>query len=89
MATVFQGVGAATALSASRSVDSRKFHLPSGRSLSERKSSFLVVRSEGRVVPGTYARGRRAEQLITNAVATKADSSAASTTSKPGYDSLL
>lgn len=87
MATVLQGVGAATALSASKAVEARKFHLPSRRSLSGRKGSSLVVRSEGQRVSGL--RARRAEQLITNAVAAKADSSASSTASKPGHELLL
>nr|XP_023901045.1 pyruvate dehydrogenase E1 component subunit beta-3, chloroplastic-like [Quercus suber]POE50004.1 pyruvate dehydrogenase e1 component subunit beta-3, chloroplastic [Quercus suber] len=84
MATI---VGAATALSASKSFDSRKLRLPSRRSLpvSERKGSFLVVRSDGSEVHKDH----RAQKLIANAVATKADSSAASTASKPGYDSFF
>ncbi|KAG6639319.1 hypothetical protein CIPAW_10G090900 [Carya illinoinensis] len=69
MATLFQGVSAATAFSTSKFLDSSKFQLPSRRSLSERNASFLVVRSDGRVVPRSNARGRRAVQLITNAVA--------------------
>lgn len=162
MAAVFQGLGAVTALSVPNSLESRKFLVPSRKSLSgfssagflcdtkcgclwrledyvyllmcifdfwlvwfdtERKASFLVVRSDGRLVPRSNVRGRRAEQLITNAVAvnhllpfiiiwlnyiwfflfwslsfdsvcrcflqTKPDSSAASTTSKPGYASFL
>ncbi|PON69143.1 hypothetical protein TorRG33x02_259700 [Trema orientale] len=92
MATIFQGLGATTALSPkSNSLDSTKLHVPSSRtSLSGRKVSFFCIRSEGKLSPnpGSNPRARRADQLVANAVATKADSSAASTASKPGYDSF-
>ncbi|KAF2316712.1 hypothetical protein GH714_042053 [Hevea brasiliensis] len=88
MTTIFRGLGA---LTASNSFDSKKLQLPSPRSFSERKASFLLVRSDGSVNLnlGSNSRARRAEQLITNAVATKADGSAASTASKPGHELLL
>ncbi|GMP71840.1 hypothetical protein CsSME_00030097 [Camellia sinensis var. sinensis] len=87
MAVVFQGIGATTAISSANSLDSKKFHFSSRTSISsERKARFLVVRSDGRSNSGPNP---RAEQLITKAVATKADSSTASTGSKPGHELLL
>ncbi|KAK9936791.1 hypothetical protein M0R45_013615 [Rubus argutus] len=56
---------------------------------SREESELLVVRSDAGVNPGPNARARRADQLITNAVATKADAAAASTASKPGHELLL
>ncbi|KAM5587651.1 pyruvate dehydrogenase E1 component subunit beta-3, chloroplastic [Rosa sericea] len=83
MATVFGATSAAISVSS----NSRKLHLPSRRSLPGRKASFLVVRSDAGANPN--ARPRRADQLITNAVATKADAAAASAPSKPGHELLL
>ncbi|GMN43235.1 hypothetical protein TIFTF001_012439 [Ficus carica] len=83
MATLFQSLGTVTALSSDNSFDSStKFLVPSRRSLSERKASFVCVRSEMKPNP----RARRADHLVMNAVATKADSSASSTGSKHGYE---
>ncbi|KAF2305438.1 hypothetical protein GH714_005285 [Hevea brasiliensis] len=95
MATVFHGLGAAMGLTASNSFDCKKLLLPSRRSFLgsgfilnffERKASLLLVRSDGsgNLNVGSNSRARRAEQLITNAVATKADNSAPSTASKSG-----
>ncbi|PKI31131.1 hypothetical protein CRG98_048473, partial [Punica granatum] len=81
MAATFQGLGAATALSLSGSFDSKRLHLLSRRSLSGRKTNFLVVRSDGRIVSSSMP-ARRSQQFIANAVATKADQAAASTASK-------
>ncbi|PPR83436.1 hypothetical protein GOBAR_AA37274 [Gossypium barbadense] len=70
MAAIFQGVGAAAALSSSpsNSFDSKKFVFSPCRSFSVRKgASFAVVRSDGRV--NLNPKGRRAQQLISNAVA--------------------
>ncbi|KAH7568565.1 hypothetical protein JRO89_XS06G0015700 [Xanthoceras sorbifolium] len=87
MAAIFQGLGAAAALSPSNCFDSNKLHLHSRRSLSGRKASFFVVRSDGSVNFASNSRGHKAQQLITNAVATKAENSAAST--KAGHELLL
>ncbi|XP_021912627.1 pyruvate dehydrogenase E1 component subunit beta-3, chloroplastic-like [Carica papaya] len=81
MAAIFQGVGAATALSHSKNFNPRF--------VSARKASFVVVRSDANVKFGSNLRGRKAEQFTTNAVATKADNSAISSTSKPGHELLL
>uniref|UniRef100_A0A6N2NFV9 pyruvate dehydrogenase (acetyl-transferring) n=1 Tax=Salix viminalis TaxID=40686 RepID=A0A6N2NFV9_SALVM len=91
MATIFQGLGGAAL---TNSFNSKKLLLPSSRrSLAERKaSSLLVVRSDGSVNLNLWSsngRGRRVDQLITNAVATKADTSSASSASKPGHELLL
>lgn len=88
MGAVSQCFGAAAALSVS-SVNSRKLHLPSRRSFPGRKANFFVVRSDAGVSSGSNSKPRRADQLITNAVATKADGAAASTASKPGHELLL
>ncbi|KAL5754297.1 hypothetical protein ACOSP7_022517 [Xanthoceras sorbifolium] len=69
MAAIFQGLGAVTALSPSNCFDSNKLHHPSRRSLSGRKASFFVVRSDGSVNFASNSRGHKAKQLITNAVA--------------------
>ncbi|KAG5247626.1 pyruvate dehydrogenase E1 component [Salix suchowensis] len=97
MATIFQGLGgagAAAAAALTNSFNSKKLLLPSSRrSLAERKaSSLLVVRSDGSVnlnLGSSNGRARRVDQLITNAVATKADTSSASSASKPGHELLL
>ncbi|KAI3764203.1 hypothetical protein L2E82_14206 [Cichorium intybus] len=90
MASIFQGVGAATALSSSTSFDTKKFQLSSRRSLSERKPSFVVVRSSAaKKDSGSSRTGGRADHLVTNAVATKSENPAASTASKPGHELLL
>ncbi|KAK8551404.1 hypothetical protein V6N12_040047 [Hibiscus sabdariffa] len=90
MAAIFQGVGAAAALpsSPSYSFDSNKSVFSPRRSFSVRKgASFAVVRSDGTV--NLNPKDRRAQLLISNAVATKADSAAASSSSKPGHELLL
>ncbi|GMP73612.1 hypothetical protein CsSME_00031315 [Camellia sinensis var. sinensis] len=69
MAVVFQGIGAATALSSTNAFDSKRLLFSSRISLLERKSSFFVVRSDGRLKFGSNPRDRKADQLITNAVA--------------------
>ncbi|KAJ6766291.1 DEHYDROGENASE RELATED [Salix purpurea] len=97
MATIFQGLGgagAAAAAALTSSFNSKKLLLPSSRrSPAERKaSSLLVVRSDGSVnlnLGSSNGRARRVDQLITNAVATKADTSSASSASKPGHELLL
>ncbi|KAL4586322.1 hypothetical protein LXL04_010958 [Taraxacum kok-saghyz] len=90
MASIFQGVGAATALSSSTSFDTKKFQFSSRRSLPERKTSFVVVRSgASKMDNGSNRTGGRADHLVTNAVATKYDNPAASTASKPGHELLL
>ncbi|KAJ9565797.1 hypothetical protein OSB04_001763 [Centaurea solstitialis] len=86
MASIFQGVGR----TATSSFDTKKFHLSSRRPISERKVSFVVVRSDAaKVNPGLSKIGGRADQLVTNAVATKPDTSAASTASKSGFLGIL
>ncbi|KAE8715344.1 Pyruvate dehydrogenase E1 component subunit beta-3 [Hibiscus syriacus] len=90
MAAIFHGVGAAASLSLSpsNSFDSNKSVFSPRRSFSARKgASFAVVRSEGTV--NLNLKGRRAQQLISNAVATTADSIDASSSSKPGHELLL
>ncbi|XVF15204.1 hypothetical protein REPUB_Repub09cG0130300 [Reevesia pubescens] len=68
----------------------KKFISSPRRSFSVRKgASFVVVRSDGSVNLDLNPKGRRAQHLIANAVATKADSSAASSSSKPGHELLL
>ncbi|KAJ0796848.1 putative pyruvate dehydrogenase (acetyl-transferring) [Helianthus annuus] len=69
---------------------------PSYKSLSTpyiyipRKVSFLVVRSDAaKINSGVNRIGGRADHLVANAVATKADTSAASTASKSGHEILL
>ncbi|KAF9663636.1 hypothetical protein SADUNF_Sadunf17G0072000 [Salix dunnii] len=73
MATIFQGLGGGAAAALTNSFDSKKLLSRSTRrSLSERKVSFPVVRSDGSVnlnPGGSNARARRVDQLITNAVA--------------------
>ncbi|MFS8027695.1 hypothetical protein Hanom_Chr16g01501781 [Helianthus anomalus] len=50
-----------------------------------RKASCVVMRSGGaKMDSGSNQISGRADQLVTNAVATKADTPAASTASKPG-----
>ncbi|XWS12353.1 hypothetical protein CRYUN_Cryun37aG0082300 [Craigia yunnanensis] len=91
MAAIFQGVRAAATLSSSpsNSFDS-KFLLSPRRSFSVRKgASFVVVRSNGSLNLDLNPKGRSAQQLIANAVPTEADSSAASSSSKPGQELLL
>ncbi|KAA0053990.1 pyruvate dehydrogenase E1 component subunit beta-3 [Cucumis melo var. makuwa] len=86
MATVFHALGAGSALSPPNSLHSSNTSLlhPS-RSLSsfERKGRFFIVRSDGRGANRAFTPRSRSQHLITNAVA--ADTSSASTTSKPGY----
>ncbi|KAK8674627.1 hypothetical protein V6N13_032736 [Hibiscus sabdariffa] len=94
MATGFHGVGAAVAAlssSPSNSFDSKKLLCSPRRSFPVRKgASFVVDRSDGSVNLDRNPKARRAQQLIVNAVANKADSSPASSSSKPGYsDSCL
>lgn len=86
MAAVIQGVGAAAAISSTNAFDSKRSQFASIRSRSEKKAAFLVVKSEVRLTCGAT---RRVDQLMTNAVASKAESSTASTTSKPGHELLL
>ncbi|KAL8229805.1 hypothetical protein R6Q57_014705 [Mikania cordata] len=51
----------------------------------ERKSSYIVVRSSGvKMDDGLYRFGGRADHLVTNAVAEKADTPAAAAASKHG-----
>ncbi|KAK4345263.1 hypothetical protein RND71_035439 [Anisodus tanguticus] len=88
MAAIIQGIGAATALTSANSLDTKKsLFANSRRSFSERKGRFFVVRSDGRLSYGLKEHGGRAEQLITNAVAAKEDTAAASASSKPGRGS--
>ncbi|KAG8490729.1 hypothetical protein CXB51_013778 [Gossypium anomalum] len=93
MAAIFQGVGAAAALSSltSNSFDSKNFlFLLVDLSRVLRKApSFVVVRSDGTMNLDLNPKGRRAQQFIANAVATKEDSSTASSSSKPGNELLL
>lgn len=90
MASVFQAVGAATALTSSNSFDSKKLHFTPRRLIAERKASFVAVRSDGRMNNGLSKIGGRPDALIPYAVATKADSAVAgSSTSKPGHELLL
>ncbi|KAI7741181.1 hypothetical protein M8C21_019360 [Ambrosia artemisiifolia] len=85
MASIFQGVGAATSLTSSNLIDCNKLQLCPPRSFSERKVSFVVVRCGGVKMDGGSNRiGGRADQLVTNAVAAKADVPAAAAASKPG-----
>ncbi|KAK8575951.1 hypothetical protein V6N12_063599 [Hibiscus sabdariffa] len=88
MATGFHGVGAAVAAlssSPSNSFDSKKLLCSPRRSFPVRKgASFVVDRSDGSVNLDRNPKARRAQQLIVNAVANKADSSPASSSSKPG-----
>ncbi|KAJ9563549.1 hypothetical protein OSB04_008709 [Centaurea solstitialis] len=89
MASIFQGVGAATALSSSTSFDTKKLQLSSRRSFSVRRASFCVVRSGGGAKMDSCS-NRIGDQLVTNAVATKADTpAAAASASKPGHELLL
>ncbi|KAM7505967.1 hypothetical protein LguiB_004871 [Lonicera macranthoides] len=69
MASIFQGVGATTALSSSNSFESKKFLVPSRISLSERKGGLFVVRSDARINNGSNQRSIKVDKLITNAVA--------------------
>ncbi|KAE8655334.1 Pyruvate dehydrogenase E1 component subunit beta-3 [Hibiscus syriacus] len=90
MAAIFQGVGAAATLSSSpsNSFDSNNSVFSPLTSFSVRRgASFAVVRSDG--ILNLNPKGRRAQQLISNAVATKADSAASSSSSKPGHELLL
>ncbi|XP_012451612.1 pyruvate dehydrogenase E1 component subunit beta-3, chloroplastic [Gossypium raimondii] len=98
MAATFHGVGATVAAlsssssssSPSNSFGSKKLLSSPSRSFSVRKrASFTMVRSEGSMNFDLNSKGRRAQQLIANAVATKADSSPASSSSKPGHELLL
>ncbi|MED6120393.1 hypothetical protein PIB30_020406 [Stylosanthes scabra] len=82
MAALFQALPPPAAFSS----DSNKFyHSPSPRSLSERKCSILTVRSDARLNPLLNSATHKPHRFITNAVATKPDTSLASTSSKPGY----
>ncbi|XP_058198371.1 pyruvate dehydrogenase E1 component subunit beta-3, chloroplastic-like [Rhododendron vialii] len=58
-------------------------------SLSERKTICCAIRSDGRLYSVSSPRGRKAEPLIANAIATKAESSTALAASKPGHELLL
>ncbi|KAF7119962.1 hypothetical protein RHSIM_Rhsim13G0114500 [Rhododendron simsii] len=93
MAVVFQATGAATAPSSTTIFDSKRIQFSHLRSLSERKTICCAVRSDRRLYSVSCPRGRKAEPLIANAVATKAESSTASAASKPGnrrsYGSLV
>ncbi|KAK4795869.1 hypothetical protein SAY86_028195 [Trapa natans] len=88
MAATFQVLGAATGLSFSGSFDPQRLHLPSIRSVSERRTGFLVVRSDGHIVSSWNFPARRTQQFITSSIATKANEAASATTSKPGYGIL-
>ncbi|PNX56758.1 pyruvate dehydrogenase E1 component subunit beta-like protein [Trifolium pratense] len=88
MATLFQGLAAVTPLSQSNSIESNKLLFSSRRSLSERKGSNFVVRSDAKVNQVLKSgAARKHELLIPNAVATQGSSSVASA-SKPGLSSL-
>ncbi|KAH7835715.1 hypothetical protein Vadar_029128 [Vaccinium darrowii] len=89
MAVVFQAIGADTALSSTNLFVSKRTHFSYRQSLPERKTSVCAVRSNGISFSGLNSRGRKAEPLITNAVATKAESPTASAASKPGHELLL
>ncbi|CAN4077015.1 unnamed protein product [Withania somnifera] len=92
MAAIIQGIGAATALTSANSLDTNKsLFANSRRSFSESKGGFSVVSSDGRLSYGLNGRGRRAEQLITNAVAAKQRifTSTTTTSSKPAHELLL
>ncbi|CAM8943374.1 unnamed protein product [Rhodiola kirilowii] len=90
MTAIIQGIGAAKAISSPP-----RFHVPSRRSLPGRRPGAFVVRSDARGSSSSSSssfffvfvvRSARADHLITNAVATKADGAlAASTVSKQGY----
>ncbi|PWA73487.1 transketolase family protein [Artemisia annua] len=84
MASIYQPVRATTTLTSST--------LSSRRSLTERKVSFVVLRSGGVKDSGLKRICCRGDQFVTNAVAAKADTPAESTASKPGiktYDLLV
>ncbi|CAM8940988.1 unnamed protein product [Rhodiola kirilowii] len=91
MTAIIQGIGAAKAISSPP-----RFHVPSRRSLPGRRPGAFVARSDARGSSSSSSsssfffvfvvRSARADHLITNAVATKADgAAAASTGSKQGY----
>ncbi|KAD4982827.1 hypothetical protein E3N88_19498 [Mikania micrantha] len=90
MASIFQAVGAATSLSSSASFETKKLQFGSLRLLSGKKGNCVVMRSGGaKMDSGSSQIGGRADHLVTHAVATKADTPAASTASKPGHELLL
>nr|GEU93665.1 pyruvate dehydrogenase E1 component subunit beta-3, chloroplastic-like [Tanacetum cinerariifolium] len=87
MASILQRIGAAS------SFDTKKLNLASHRSStsSVRKAGFVVVRSDAAAAANKIVKiGGRPDHLVTNAVATKPDTSAASSTaSKSGHEVLL
>ncbi|CAD5320355.1 unnamed protein product [Arabidopsis thaliana] len=88
MSAILQGAGAATALSPFNSIDSNKLVAPSRSSLSVRSKRYIVAGSDSKSF-GSSLVARRSEPLIPNAVTTKADTAASSTSSKPGHELLL
>ncbi|GKB82887.1 pyruvate dehydrogenase E1 component subunit beta-3, chloroplastic-like protein [Tanacetum coccineum] len=84
MASILQTIGSAS------SFDTKKLNLlASSTSSSVRKVGFVVVRSDA-ANKKIVKIGGRADHLVTNAVATKPDTSAASSTaSKSGHEVLL
>ncbi|XP_023639756.1 pyruvate dehydrogenase E1 component subunit beta-3, chloroplastic [Capsella rubella] len=92
MSAILQGAGAATALSPFNSIDSNKLVAPSRSSLSVRSKRYIVAGSDGtnnKTFASSSLIARRSDPLIPNAVATKADTAASSTSSKSGHELLL
>ncbi|CAH9117775.1 unnamed protein product [Cuscuta epithymum] len=89
MAGIVQGIGAITSVYSANSFNSKKFHILSSRSFPERKDNIFVVRCGRCVYSDLSSNGKRAQQFISNAVATKQDNAATSTSSKPGHELFL
>ncbi|CAH9113485.1 unnamed protein product [Cuscuta europaea] len=89
MTGIVQGIGAFTSVYSANPFNSKKFHIFSSRSFSERKDNIFVVRCGRSFYSDLSSNGKRAQQFISNAVVTKQDNSATSTSSKPGHELLL
>lgn len=91
MAGIAQGIGAVTCVYSANSLHSKISPTFATRSFPEDRkgSSSLLLSCRHNFSFDLSSNGKRAQKLITNAVAAKQDNAATSTSSKPGHELLL